>query len=331
MGMLRNLLIFTLLLLLATELTYRIYAAGATAFNPVRFNSMNVLLRTDLVKLSEYPEIYYELKPNMDGWFQASRFTTNSHGLADKEYTLEKPDNTFRVAVIGSSWTMGTGVEQQENYHSLIEAQLNEKYPDRNFEFVNFAVEMYGLRELVGTLKYRVEAWQPDLILAAMTTYTSYQEWRDPPPDQALPSRTNPFFQSYVLRWVDRRYNLGVYDRTTPGRPTLPNDNQDVYLGQVLRAFHELDGIADEMDVPLAIMWLSFGKPGGFESNLIETAEKLDLLYIDAFRSISGTRKMIRARQVGPHNKHPNARSHERIAEKVLNDLTENNLLPGVE
>jgi hypothetical protein len=138
------------------------------------------------------------------------------------------------------------------------------------------------------------------------------------------------------LRWIDRRYNLGIYDRTTPGRSTLPNDSLDEYLAQVLRAFRELDAIADERDVPLAIMWLSFGKPsgvkpGGFESDLIETAAELDLLYIDAFRSISGTRKMIRARQVGPHNKHPNERSHERIAEKVLNDLRENNLLPGVQ
>lgn len=336
MRTLLNIVVFILLLFVATELTYRIYAAGFAAFHPFRFNSMNVLPRTNLVKLSEHPEIYYELKPNLDTWFSAKRFTTNSFGLADKEYTLEKPDNTFRVAVVGSSWTMATGVEQQQNYHSLIEEQLNAQYPDRNFEFVNFAVEMYGLRELVATLKYRVGDWNPDLILVAMTTYTSYQEWRDPPPDQALPPRSNPFFQSYVLRWVDKRYHLGVFDTTTPGRTTLPNDSMDRYLTQILRAFHELDAIADERDVPLAIMWLSFGKPtavkpGGFESDLIETADKLDLLYIDAFRSISGTRKMIRARQVGPRNKHPNERSHERIAEKVLNDLTENNLIPGVE
>lgn len=324
-------LAFAVLLLVAIEFSYRVYSAGfATAINPVRFNSMNILPRSGLVQLSEHPEVYYELKPNLDTWYQGERIRTNSFGLPDKEYSPEKPDNTFRVAVIGSSWTMATGVDPAYTYHSVMEDRLNEAYPDRNFEFINFGVEMYGLRELVGTVRHKALDWDPDLIVVAITSFTAYIDWLEPDPDQVLPERTNPFFMSFAWRQIDRRFKLGTFERGTPGRRVLGDDRRDELVPQIQRAFRELAELAHSRDVPIAIMWLAYGKPGDFEDELIRTAEETDVHYIRAFRALAGTREIIETRQVSRFNPHPNNRGHQNVAEKLLSDFAELNLLPPV-
>ncbi|MDP6436885.1 MAG: SGNH/GDSL hydrolase family protein [Gammaproteobacteria bacterium] len=324
-------LAFVVLLLVAIEFSYRVYSAGfAITINPFRFNSMNILPRSGLVRLSEHPEVYYELKPDLDTWFQGEPIRTNSYGLPDKEYSLEKPDNTFRVVVIGSSWTMGTGVDQGDTYHSVMEDRLNKAYPDKNFEFISFGVEMYGLRELVGTLKHRALAWDPDLIIVAITSFTAYVDWVEPRADQVLPDQTYPFFMSFAWRQLDRRFGLGTFERGTPGRRVLRDDRRDELVPQIKRAYGELAALAHLKEIPIAIMWLAYGEPGDFEDELIQTAAELDVHYIDAFRALSGTREIIETRMVSRFNPHPNIRGHQNVANKLLTDLAELNLLPAV-
>jgi hypothetical protein len=324
-------LAFVILLLLVIEFSFRVYSAGfATAINPYRFNSMNILPRSGLVQLSEHPEIYYELKPNLDTWFQGERIQTNSYGLPDKEYPLEKPEGTFRVVVLGSSWTMATGVDQAHIYHSVMEDRLNKAYPDKNFEFINFGVEMYGLRELVGTLKHKALAWNPDLIIVAITSFTAYVIWNEPPADQVLPEQTNPFFTSFVWRQIDRRFNFGMFEVGTPGRSVLGDDRAEELVPQIKRAYRELAELAHSGDIPIAIMWLAYGKPGDYEEELVQAADELDVHYIDAYRALSGTKAIIATRMVSRFNPHPNIRSHQYVASKLLGDLAELNLLPTV-
>ena len=52
-------------------------------------------------------------------------FKTNKIGLRDKEYILKKPLHTYRVAVFGDSWTVGSGVKEENIYSSLLEDYYN--------------------------------------------------------------------------------------------------------------------------------------------------------------------------------------------------------------
>ncbi|NNE44820.1 MAG: hypothetical protein HKN12_11490, partial [Gemmatimonadetes bacterium] len=53
--------------------------------------------------------LYYELGPNLDVPEFQGRLVTNQHGLADREYTLEKPEGVHRIGVIGDSVARGLG------------------------------------------------------------------------------------------------------------------------------------------------------------------------------------------------------------------------------
>ena len=97
------------------ELGFRIYAIGSKAFSYSASKSVVELGEANLLRPADEPSIEYELKPNLDKLFKLARVRTNSAGLNDSEYTLEKPPGTYRVAVIGDSQTMASGVERDES------------------------------------------------------------------------------------------------------------------------------------------------------------------------------------------------------------------------
>ena len=50
---------------------------------------------------------------------------TNTKGLRDREYNSKKPKNTFRILVLGDSFTFGSCVEENETYPKVLENFLN--------------------------------------------------------------------------------------------------------------------------------------------------------------------------------------------------------------
>lgn len=53
--------------------------------------------------------------------------STNSFGIRGKDFSLEKPDKTYRILFLGDSMTFGWGVEDHQNYPALIEEYLGRK------------------------------------------------------------------------------------------------------------------------------------------------------------------------------------------------------------
>lgn len=100
------------------ELTARVYLFGIAGLVPAKMNSVHGLNQTGFTRQSGDARIGFELKPDLDGYFNLATFRTNSKGLRDREYALEKPSDTFRVAVMGSSFTLPAGVEIERAFHS---------------------------------------------------------------------------------------------------------------------------------------------------------------------------------------------------------------------
>jgi hypothetical protein len=323
---------FLLICYVMVEVTYRFYAAGTNVFHPAKFNSMNMMLLSGLIKESDDPEIYFELKPNLDTWFQAVKFKTNSVGLADDEYQQEKPADTFRVAVIGSSWTMATGVVSADTYHSALEQDLAELDNGTAYEFINFAVEYYGLREQVATVRSRAMDWDPDLIIFGITSFTANIRWTDATQNEPLPERTYPFFSSYSLRELDRILKTRYIRRGLTSRSLVDYETEDEMHGQLKRAVNELAGITAEKDIPVVIVWLSYNMPSfGTIDVLRQAIEKDGMFFVDAYEVLSsGNDDKERKFQASRFDKHPNREGHRMIADYLKQALQENNLLPGV-
>ena len=145
------------LTLLAVEQGYRAYLFGWDSFSVAKIDSLHGFGVSGLLQASEVEDLAYELRPNLDTLFQRVEFRTNSRGEHDREYPLEKPDGSFRVLVVGDSFSMPSGVRLEDAWHSLLEGQWSER-TSRPVEVVNLAVAGYNLRQYSGVIARKAMA-----------------------------------------------------------------------------------------------------------------------------------------------------------------------------
>ncbi len=130
----------------------------------------------DVVHYLEKDFLQFELKPLVERMLFGQPFVTNAYGMHDDRTTTEKPTNTFRIAFVGSSMDMGWGVKLQDTYINRFQEWLNEHAerqglaPLRRFEVLNFAVAAYSPLQRLETVKRKVLAFRPDLVIYSATT-----------------------------------------------------------------------------------------------------------------------------------------------------------------
>ena len=189
---------FSLAVLVTTELSVRVWMYGPLALLPWHMDSFTQIHDSGMLQRASIPEQNYELRANLDVLFKGKPFKTNSAGMRDKEYPQSKPAGIFRVAVLGSSWTMGSGVAHEDIWLSQLEEMLNQNGKTPHYEFLNFGVDQYGLGELAATIEHKVPAYQPDLVIVALTYYTPTVLWEEPPPPYEAPPKRHPFFDVHA-------------------------------------------------------------------------------------------------------------------------------------
>ena len=88
-------------------------------------------------------DLILELAPSTTIDFNGTQMTTNRWGMRDKDYEKIPPPNTYRIALTGPSFVMGYGVNDGEDFDSLLEERLNRENsgtPYAGYEILNFAV-----------------------------------------------------------------------------------------------------------------------------------------------------------------------------------------------
>src|SRR4051812_47754422 len=118
-----------------------------------------------------------ETKPNLDFVDELEGpIKTNSRGLFDKEYTLEKPAGVRRVAVLGDSISRGWCVPTDERFDTLIEKQLRSE-DNQSFEFINFGVSGYHMTQIYDVAMEKVPAYKPDVYLLMLSQLSITPTW----------------------------------------------------------------------------------------------------------------------------------------------------------
>ncbi|MCA9482472.1 MAG: SGNH/GDSL hydrolase family protein [Nitrospina sp.] len=92
---------------------------------------------------------------------------TNSDGLLDREYDKTPLAGTFRVAVLGDSFTAGEEVKDGHEFHALWEEELTRRF-QHPVEFINFGVGGIGPWKELQTYHLRAREYKPDLTVLAM-------------------------------------------------------------------------------------------------------------------------------------------------------------------
>lgn len=134
----------------------------------VRFHAANVCR-----PLPDRDFLQFELRPDVDKTLFGRAFTTNSHGMRDREYSLEKPEGVFRIVLLGSSMDMGWGIGTEETYVNLLEDWLNARAESlgmtRRFQVLNFAVAAYSPLQRLEAYRRKARAFHPDFVLYSAT------------------------------------------------------------------------------------------------------------------------------------------------------------------
>ncbi len=134
-------------------------------FSRVQFSTVSRQLPKDFLQ--------FELRHSLSETLFGTHFSTNSRGMRDREYDVEKPDGVFRIALLGSSIDMGWGVGTEDTYENQLEDWLNAEAKsrglDRKFEILNFAVAAYGIAQRYDTFHRKAKAFQPDMVIYSST------------------------------------------------------------------------------------------------------------------------------------------------------------------
>jgi hypothetical protein len=324
--------VFLFATFIVLELSLRVYLFGSAGLSPAKVGSFSLIFYSGLVQPADNLEIWYELKPNQSKLFRGVPFQTNSQGLADDEYELEKPPNTIRVAVVGSSWTMGSGVELEDVFHSVLEREFNSSASVTRYEFINFGVENYGLQEIIATLRYKVLRYDPDLILFEMTESTPVFRWADhKTPFVPLLPRNRAWDSMIKLRLAGL---LGLPSRDAvklQGYVDVVGPTEHGLISrQVARALSDLGEISRTNNIPVVAAWLRItpGDENKLGPVFLQRAEESGVtgvvIDMDKFLQPGESRQKLLVSRAEPH---PNAYGHELIAAELRRKFFDNNPL----
>ena len=126
-----------------------------------------------------YPNFYtydehraFALRPGASGWWRRegeAYVQINSDGLRDREHQKAKPEDTFRVAILGDSMAEAREVPREKAFWAVMERELNQcgAFNGKNVEVINFGVRNYGTAQELLTLRYHVWDYSPDIVLLA--------------------------------------------------------------------------------------------------------------------------------------------------------------------
>lgn len=112
----------------------------------------------------------YKLSPNYSGlqsiYGRTAKIDTNSKGMRDfREYDYNKSEGTYRILILGDSYSFGNGVDLNESYPEY----LRENFKDKNVEVINLAVPGYGINHEYVSFLEEGKKYNPDIILVAFS------------------------------------------------------------------------------------------------------------------------------------------------------------------
>ena len=126
-----------------------------------------VAIRDTKVVRSTNDSLILELVPSTSIDYNGARLTTNRWGMRDRDYEKIPAPNTYRIALTGPSFVMGTGVADGEGFESLLEDRLNRENPGSpyaKYEILNFAVAAYSAIQNLIVLEQKVPSFQPNAL-----------------------------------------------------------------------------------------------------------------------------------------------------------------------
>lgn len=114
--------------------------------------------------------IGHRLRPGFKTWFRGEGeafFTVNNDGMPDAEHSVVKPANTFRIAVVGDSFTEAAGVSRPLRFTAVMQDRLAScpSLQGQRIEVLSFGVSAYGPAHELLAMRAQVRKYSPNVVL----------------------------------------------------------------------------------------------------------------------------------------------------------------------
>ncbi len=261
--------------------------------------------------------VFQLLKPNASIEFMGHRVTTNSYGFRDKDYPLQKGPNTFRIALIGGSYEMGSGVDENQVFEKIVEDSLNTYFKgDPKIEILNFAMGSFTSVPQMEILRTKVLQFHPD----EMMIFYHTDEMR----------RASRFFARYITNGVNLKYGYLLKVKAESGVKQSMSIEEiisrlDPYMpGVTAWCYSQMDSICKANNIKPIWIFLPTTSDELTGNQLKEFRHMADTAGFSTYL-LKGVFDGYKRDQivVSEEDTHPNALGHRLIANKLFNLLTD--------
>ena len=261
-------------------------------------------------------------RPDLAATHKGRDFITNQWGLRGPEIQKAKPAGTVRIAMLGSSYTVGAGVEAELTFPFRLEGHLNEELAGtvaERFEVLNLAYPGESVLRSSARLEKQAGDFDVDIaIYMSVTDETQFvlRNLRD------VVKRENTNVDPILLDVIKRAEVTPDMTADEIERRLRPFGDELLNWGyREFAQYTERNGIA-----PIVFVLPRTGDTVTHYSNEWEHLSKiagaagLSVVNLDG---VYGSPKDRNNLKLAPWDWHPNAKGHELLARRIYEDLVE--------
>ena len=154
-----------------------------------------------IIKPSAIEERPYILNPNTEGNAWGTYVKVNSHGFRDREFTVEKEPDVYRIIALGDSITFGKSLAVEKTFPKQLEGMLNQK--GNRVEVLNLGHGGYNTLQEVATLEHIGIKFKPNLVILG---YCINDLWDISPSAEYIKKvetyRSSPIYRSRLAQLI---------------------------------------------------------------------------------------------------------------------------------
>jgi len=253
------------------------------------------------------------MNPNVEETYKGKRFTTNQWGMRDQPYNKVALASTLRIAIVGGSPTMGSGVHDEEVFEALTEARLNQHFgtDSLSFELLNFSIGSGAQTfQLAFLLEEQIQTFKPDYVILVdhfseeRMMFNKIKQLNDD--------------QSELYPELERILQRQGLDRNRSITPQEMVESESFIMEWSIFYFA---GLCKKYEIePILLYYPSLNHRSNFKKYklTIENAGFHLINLENVFKGIS--QKKLHASE---HDKHPNAKAHTLISDALYEELVQ--------